>query len=83
METYVLFVINECGFCSQAIELLNKELKEYKVVDITNDLNARAQIKIAFDWPTFPLIMTKKERTLHLIGGYTDLKKEIEQIAAG
>ena len=57
--------------------LQEEKSKDYKVVDITDDLNARAQIKMAFSWPTFPIVLTRNEMDLRLVGGYTDLKEVI------
>ena len=78
MEKYVLFIRDECSFCSEAVLLLEEKSKDYKIVDITDDLKARAQIKMAFGWPTFPIILTRNEMKLKLVGGYTDLKEVIQ-----
>lgn len=77
MEKYILFIIDECFFCSEAILLLESLNKQYKTVDVTQDLNVRAQLKIAFNWGTFPVVLTQEDRALNLIGGYTDLKEQM------
>tara|TARA_R100000808_G_scaffold24596_1_gene57084 strand:- start:6651 stop:6887 length:237 start_codon:yes stop_codon:yes gene_type:complete len=77
MDKYVLFIIDECTFCSQAVLLLEKESKSYKVVDLTDTLSTRAQIKMALNWTTFPIILSRDGKDLKLVGGYTELKEVI------
>jgi glutaredoxin-related protein len=77
VEKYILFIIDECFFCSEAILLLESLNKQYKTVDVTQDLNVRAQLKIAFNWGTFPVVLAQEDRALNLIGGYTDLKEQM------
>ena len=77
MEKYLLFIIDECSFCIKAILLLEERFIIYKIVDITDDLNARVQLKEAFGWNTFPIVLKQNENTFNLIGGYTDLEKYV------
>ena len=60
-DTYLLFIIGDCPFCDKAREVLRGE--KYTVVDVSNDLMVRGQVKEAFGWRTFPIILQKK----HLI----------------
>tara|TARA_Y100001938_G_scaffold150586_2_gene242237 strand:- start:432 stop:683 length:252 start_codon:yes stop_codon:yes gene_type:complete len=83
MEKYVLFIIDECFFCSEAVLLLDKGEAVYKTVDVTQDLNVRAQLKMAFNWGTFPIVLAQEGKALNLIGGYTDLKEYVEKNEAG
>ncbi len=75
-EKYLLFVIGNCPFCDLAEEMLKEE--DYTIVDVSNDLVVRSQLKKAFDWNTFPIILQKEGSTLELIGGFTDLKEKVE-----
>jgi glutaredoxin-related protein len=77
MEKYILFIIDECSFCSKAVLLLEELNKEYKTVDVTKDLNVRAQLKMAFNWGTFPMVLTQESTALNLVGGYTDLQEHV------
>jgi len=56
---------------------LEKHFIIYKTVDVTDDLNTRVQIKEAFGWNTFPIILKQDKNTFNLIGGYTDLEKYV------
>ena len=76
MKKYLLFTIHNCPFCDQAKEALNKE--DCVVVDLSNNLSIRAQVKNAFDWKTFPIILERKDSSFNLVGGYTDLKEKLE-----
>ena len=77
MEKYLLFIIDECSFCTKAILLLEKHFIIYKIVDVTDDLNIRVQLKKAFGWSTFPIILKQNENTFDLIGGHSDLEKYV------
>ena len=48
------------------------------MVDLSNSLSIRAQVKNAFDWKTFPIILERKDSSFNLVGGYTDLKEKLE-----
>lgn len=71
-EKYLLFIIEECPYCDMARDLLKD--KEFVIVDVSNDLMVRQQVKRAFDWNTFPIILQKENSDLRLIGGFTDLE---------
>ena len=59
-----------CPYCTEAVKLLEKMELNYQYVDITNDVEKRAQLK-ADGFKTVPVIHLNGA----LIGGYTELVK--------
>lgn len=54
-----------CGFSSAAVRVLHALGVSFYSVNILEDEDLRAAIKVYADWPTFPMLFCKKE----LIGG--------------
>ena len=75
-KKYLIFFIDNCPFCDMAREALKD--KDCVIVDLSNDLMIRGQVKKAFDWNTFPIILEREGSDLKLIGGYTDLEEKVE-----
>tara|TARA_B100000287_G_scaffold202084_2_gene190816 strand:- start:2021 stop:2263 length:243 start_codon:yes stop_codon:yes gene_type:complete len=71
---YILLVRQDCDFCDSAIRLLEEKDLDYVVVDAGRDLLTAHEIKKAFDWHTFPIVLEKKSNSLTLVGGYTDME---------
>ena len=75
---YVLLIRAECDYCDMAVRLLESESLAYELVDVGRDLLTSHEIKKAFDWQTFPIVLEKTESTLKLVGGYSDLEHYLE-----
>ena len=76
---YILFVKNSCPFCSDAIELLEREDLSYRVVNFDFDQEeVLTEIKKAYDWGTVPMIFYREGQDIKFVGGYTDLQKLLE-----
>lgn len=70
---YVLYTKEACPFCVKAQELLEREGKEFKVINFEeNHQNILQDIKEAYDWPTVPMIFEVGDN-INFVGGYTDL----------
>ena len=74
MKKYILFIKESCPFCVLALELLEGLGLEYNVITVNGDIILAEQLKKAFDWRTFPIVLLQDEDSLKLIGGFTDLE---------
>tara|TARA_R100001082_G_scaffold74992_1_gene43356 strand:- start:835 stop:1080 length:246 start_codon:yes stop_codon:yes gene_type:complete len=77
---YVLFAKESCPFCVKAEHLLQKQEKEYKLVNFEKDQESVLQeIKEAYKWPTVPMIFkVGDDKLITFVGGYTDLIEHFE-----
>lgn len=76
--SYILFLKHSCPFCVEAINLLESKGLKYQTVSFDQGhANVLADIKSAYEWSTVPIIFSKQGKEIKLIGGYTDLKKEL------
>ena len=74
---YVLYATEACPFCVKARELLEREGKEFKVVNFEENHQSILQdIKEAYGWSTVPMIFEVGD-SINLVGGYTDLIKHL------
>ena len=74
MKKYILFIKESCPFCVLALELLEELGLEYNVITVNGNIILAEQVKKAFDWRTFPIVLLQDEDSLKLIGGFTDLE---------
>jgi len=74
VKKYILFIKESCPFCVLALELLEGLGLEYNVITVNGDIILAEQLKKAFDWRTFPIVLLQDEDSLKLIGGFTDLE---------
>ena len=74
-NSYVLFIIGDCSFCDKARKALKGQ--KFTTIDVSNDLMVRGQVKEAFGWRTFPIILKKDGADLKLVGGFTDLEVKL------
>mgnify|MGYP003654131897 FL=1 len=71
---YILFIKQECPFCVRAVDLLEKQGKEYDVVKFDADQRTLLeQMKTAYQWETVPMVFERQDNDIKFIGGYTDL----------
>tara|TARA_B100001123_G_C14330002_1_gene638738 strand:- start:151 stop:393 length:243 start_codon:yes stop_codon:yes gene_type:complete len=79
--SYIVFCKPTCPFCVSAVELLENKNKTFRVVDFNDDqLEILEDMKLAFEWPTVPMVFHREGHTLEFIGGYTDLTKHLENV---
>ena len=55
----------QCGFSAQVVQILSQYIPNFTSVNVLEDLEARRELPVLFDWPTFPQLYVKGE----LIGG--------------
>lgn len=70
----VVFTKPGCGFSRAAVELLN-ELGVAFEERLVSEVAERQRLKDEHGWKSFPIIILNGR----LIGGYTDVKKLVEQ----
>lgn len=62
----------QCGFSSRAVAILDRLGAPYESVDVLQDPEIRAGIKVFSDWPTIPQLYVKGE----FVGG-SDIMMEM------
>jgi glutaredoxin len=73
---YILFVKDDCPFCSEATTLLEQKNLPYRLVNFDPDQEAvLTEIKKAHDWNTVPMIFYRNALNIKFIGGFTDLQQ--------
>ena len=75
MKKYVLFIRKSCPFCVDALELLEKKELEHNIIDVADSSMLAQQVKNAFNWNTFPVVLEEDNGLFKLIGGFNDLEK--------
>ncbi len=76
---YILFTKKTCIFCERAIDLLNNNDLDFKVVDFKEEQqDILEQIKLAHDWGTVPMVFKREGNRIDFIGGYTDLVEHLK-----
>lgn len=51
----------QCGFSAAVVQILDEYLQEYETVNVLDDPDVRAGIKVFSDWPTIPQLYVKGE----------------------
>jgi glutaredoxin len=82
IDKYILYVKKGCPFCVRAVALLEERQEHYQIIALGDDQRLINEVKIALDWPTFPVVysVSSEEKVLKLIGGYTDLYQHFESL---
>ena len=76
---YILFVKEECPYCSLAEKLLEEEQLRYdSVIFSSEQLVILEKMKKVYEWTTVPMIFKREGNQIEFIGGYTDLKVALE-----
>ena len=75
---YILFIKQECPYCVRAVDLLEKQGKDYDVVKFDADQKMLLeQMKTAYQWETVPMVFERQDNDIKFIGGYTDLGEDL------
>ena len=76
---YILFVKEECPYCSLAEDLLEENQLRYDSVHFSPEQTAiLEEMKKVYEWSTVPMIFRRENNQIEFIGGYTDLKVFLE-----
>lgn len=73
-ERYSIIVSPSCGFCSRAVDLLIESRVNFQMFTYEDPSKLLAEAKEKHNWPTVPIIWHGDK----FIGGYTDLKRLLE-----
>ena len=71
---FTLYVIGDCRYCNDALELLSKNGEEYVTHDLSHSENQISEAKDKHGWNTFPIIYLNQSGEKKLIGGFDSLK---------
>ena len=75
---FILYVMNDCPFCTEAKELLKQNNLSHDVICFDNRPKVLEEFKDIYNWQTVPMVFERLEdNNFKLIGGYTDLKKRL------
>jgi len=73
-NTYFLYTIPECPYCTMAKELLREQQHKFVVMELNREHATLIRLKEEMDWGTVPMVFELEGRDHKFIGGYTDLK---------
>jgi len=71
---FILYIREDCPFCSMAIEELAQRNFDFLVVEVGKCEEILSDLKNAYSWNTVPMVFLQQEATYRLIGGYDSLK---------
>ena len=74
MKKYVLFIKETCPYCVMAVELLEEKNLEYDTINVNGNVILAQQVKNAFNWNTFPIVLEQENDVSKLIGGFDSLE---------
>ena len=77
-NTYFLYTIAECPYCTMARELLTKHKQKFVVMELNREHETLIRLKEEMDWGTVPMVFQLEGRDHKFIGGYTDLLNLME-----
>jgi glutaredoxin len=73
---FILYVLENCDYCNQAINFLEKKNIKYTTIKINNDINTKNKYKLQNNMNTFPQIFLRlSDDQFHKIGGFNDLQE--------
>ena len=76
---YILFVKEECPYCSLAEGLLDERQLRYDSVHFSPEqADILEEMKKVYEWTTVPMVFRRDSNQIEFIGGYTDLKVFLE-----
>lgn len=71
MKNFIVYSVNNCGFCEAAKTLLKSRNLSFQEINITNDDKARIELVQKTGHRTMPQIFIDDE----FLGGYQELKE--------
>ena len=73
---YILFIKEECPYCTMAQDLLEKRSLSYNTVIFESEQESVLdEIKKAYEWGTVPMIFFRDGAEIEFVGGFSDLQK--------
>ena len=81
MRYFEIYAWTDCPYCINAKEILVERQEQFVFCCIDQSDRLLHHIKTKWGWKTVPLILEKNtdDNSVKFIGGYTDLKKYLEE----
>ena len=76
---YVIYGLKLCGFCSKAVDLLQKKAVHFSYYPLDEQEGIMKYMKECYNHKTVPIIVYSVNGEEALIGGYDDLVKHFRQ----
>jgi len=81
MVGYKIYGRTDCGYCEASKKLLNNYNRPYEYIDISNfNYEEKDELKSKYNMSTIPIILGYSGS---LIGGYSELREELENTSGG
>ena len=75
-ESYYSIYTKQAGiFCKKTLELLEKQRKEYVVIECTEESKKLISVQETYRWKTIPIIFHIRDGEKYFIGGYQQLEE--------
>jgi len=79
-DYFHLYICTSCSYCKEAMDLLEKEERDFIVTVMDKCTRFRQGISTQLNFPTVPIVMgCNLDGKVQIIGGYTQLKSHLEQ----
>ncbi len=75
---YIVYGISDCPACLRACALLMERDKEYVFTNTDFGSSFRKHVKTTFKWPTMPIIVEFRGDEQYLVGGYDELRAQLD-----
>jgi glutaredoxin len=72
---YSIYTKQACIFCKKTLELLEKQGKEYVVIECTEKSKNLKSVQETYRWETVPIIFHIRDGEKYFIGGYQQLEE--------
>ena len=79
-DGYILYTLSSCPYCVGVKEFLLESKINHTIISMDEKEELLGEIKKLWQWKTVPIVLEKKDTTLRLIGGFDDLRKELEDV---
>tara|TARA_Y100000310_G_scaffold334958_1_gene415857 strand:- start:1199 stop:1468 length:270 start_codon:yes stop_codon:yes gene_type:complete len=75
---YFVYGITDCPACLRACADLMEANLEYVFIETDFAKNYRDELKEQYEWPSFPIVLTRTAKETLIIGGYTELREHLK-----
>ena len=76
----ILYTLSWCPYCVGAKEFLLESKVSHTIIPMDEREELLEEIKKLWQWKTVPIVLEKSGATLRLVGGFDDLKEELEDV---
>ncbi len=74
-----LYTKSDCPYCHAAIALLAEHQKEFECYGLDRQPELLNEIQSTYNWQTVPVVVEITEGQEKFIGGFTDLKEDLNR----